>query len=91
MVGFCSFGEQGMADDGTIRHNNAVISVLVLGSDLSPNARVALENEKLRQKIELQAVTLSDANRELLTEISGRKRMEAILQEAHDESESRVE
>jgi two-component system, cell cycle sensor histidine kinase and response regulator CckA len=90
MVGFCSFGEQGVADDGTVRHNNAVISVLVLGSDLSPNARVALENEKLREKLEHQAVTLSDTNRDLLTEITERKRIEAILQEAHGELESRV-
>jgi two-component system, cell cycle sensor histidine kinase and response regulator CckA len=90
LVGFCSFGEQGVADDGTIRHNNAVISVLVLGSDLSPNARVALENEKLRQKLEHQAVTLSDTNRDLLAEITERKRIEAILQEAHAELESRV-
>jgi PAS domain S-box-containing protein len=90
LVGFCSFGEQGVADDGTIRHNNGVISVLVLGSDLSPNARVALENEKLREKLEHQTVALSDTNRELLTEITERKRIEAILQEAHDELESRV-
>ena len=90
LVGFCSFGEQGVADDGTIRHNNAGISVLVLGSDLSPNARVALENEKLRGKLEQQTAILSETNWNLLTESTERKRIEAILHEAHAELESRV-
>ena len=90
LVGFCSFGEQGVADDGTISHNNSVISVLVLGKELSPNARVALENEKMQQRLQLQAVTLSSINRELLAEISERIRIEGILQQAHDDLESRV-
>jgi len=90
LVGFCSFGEQGVADDGTIRHNNAVISVLSLGSDLSPNARVALENEKLHDNLEQKTNALSVTNQELLAEISERRRMEQMLLEARDELESRV-
>ena len=54
LVGFKSFGEQGLADDGSSHHNNAVVSVLVLGKDLSPVARVADENEKLQARLRLQ-------------------------------------
>jgi two-component system, cell cycle sensor histidine kinase and response regulator CckA len=46
-AGFCSFGEQGMEDDGVNRHNNVVVSVLVLDNALSPAAEAALENERL--------------------------------------------
>jgi PAS domain S-box-containing protein len=90
LVGFCSFGEQGVADDGTIRHNNAVISVLVLGKDLSPNASVAIENEKLHKKLEIQTITLSKTNQELRAEIVERKRVEGILQESQIQLETRV-
>ena len=90
LVGFGSFGEQGVADDGSVRHNNSVISVLVLGSELSPNARVALENEKMQQRLQLQAVALSETNQELLAEINERIRIEGILQLAYDELDNRV-
>jgi PAS domain S-box-containing protein len=49
LVGFYSFGEQGLADGEANRHNNAVITTLVLGRELSYAAEVALENEQLRQ------------------------------------------
>ena len=58
LVGFCSFGEQGVADDGTNRHNNGVVSVLVLGGELSANASVALENEKMQGQLEQQTLEL---------------------------------
>jgi PAS domain S-box-containing protein len=54
MTGFFSFGEQGLTDCGVNVHNNAVISVLVFGNDLSPAAAVALENIKLQVKLEEQ-------------------------------------
>lgn len=47
IVGFYSLGEQGLADDGVNRHNNGVITVLVLGNQLSYAAQVTLENERL--------------------------------------------
>jgi two-component system, cell cycle sensor histidine kinase and response regulator CckA len=90
LVGFGSFGEQGVGDDGTVRHNNSVISVLVLGRELSPNARVALENEKMQQRLQVQAVALSETNRNLLAEISERIRIEGILHKANDELDYRV-
>ena len=40
-----------IADDGVNRHNNEVITMLVLGSELSHGARVALENERLRDEL----------------------------------------
>ncbi len=51
LVGFYSFGEQGLADGGANCHNNEVITTLVLGRELSYAAQVALENEQLRQDI----------------------------------------
>jgi PAS domain S-box-containing protein len=51
LLGFYSFGEQGLADDGVNRHNNVVITVLVLGQELSYAAQVALENERLREDL----------------------------------------
>ena len=35
VAGFYSFGEQGLFDDGQIRHNNEVVTVLALGRQLS--------------------------------------------------------
>jgi PAS domain S-box-containing protein len=90
LVGFASFGEQGVADDGTVRHNNSVISVLVLGKELSPNARVALENEKMQQRLQEQALALSETNRELRAEISERIRIEGVLQKSNDELDDHV-
>ena len=58
LIGFCSFGEQGVSDDGTNRHNNGVVSVLVLGGALSANASVALENEKMQGQLEQQTLEL---------------------------------
>jgi PAS domain S-box-containing protein len=52
LVGFYSFGEQGLADGGVNRHNNEVITTLVLGRELSFAAQVALENERLREELE---------------------------------------
>jgi hypothetical protein len=45
LVGFCSFGEAGLGDDGVSRHANAAISIVVIGTELSHAARVALEAE----------------------------------------------
>lgn len=63
VVGFYSLGEQGLADDGTNRHNNGVITTLVIGKSLSYAARVAAERKKGEQSLleqhELQRVLLS--------------------------------
>jgi PAS domain-containing protein len=69
VVGFYSFGEQGLADDGVVRHNNGVISVLALGAELSPSAVIARQNADLRR---LQRALVSDVER--------RARIEAELQ-----------
>jgi PAS domain S-box-containing protein len=53
VVGFYSFGEQGLADDGVNRHNNEVITVLALGRKFSYAAQVALENERLHRQLEV--------------------------------------
>lgn len=47
VVGFLSFGEQGIADSGAIHHNNEVVSVLVFGTQLTPAAEVWYENQRL--------------------------------------------
>jgi signal transduction histidine kinase len=53
LVGFRSWGEQGVTDDGVSNHTNGVISVLLLGKELSQTAQVAGENERLRRSAEL--------------------------------------
>lgn len=51
MVGFFSFGEQGVGDDGDSRYNNTAVACLVLGNELSQMAQVALENKRLLKEI----------------------------------------
>jgi PAS domain S-box-containing protein len=58
LVGFQSFGEQGLTEDGVNRHGNVLISTLVLGAELSAAARVALQNEKLLREREATAAAL---------------------------------
>ena len=79
LTGFFSFGEQGISDGGSARHNNAVVSTLVLGNDLSPLASVALENEKLRRQQECQTEDLLKTNQELRLEIAERMRTVQLL------------
>ena len=52
LVGFYSFGESGVSDDGANRHNNESISMLLLGRDLSYAATVARENARLAEALE---------------------------------------
>jgi signal transduction histidine kinase/DNA-binding response OmpR family regulator/HPt (histidine-containing phosphotransfer) domain-containing protein len=68
LVGFYSFGESGVSDDGTNRHNNAAVSMLLLGRELSYAATVARENLRLTE-------ALAGANQAL--EVSVRQATEA--------------
>jgi PAS domain S-box-containing protein len=61
VVGFYSFGEQGLADDRVNRHNNEVISVLVIGQKPSYAAKVALENKRLRKELEQRIIERKQA------------------------------
>ena len=65
LVGFASFGEAGLSDDGGSRQTNASVSALVFGRGLSEAARTALENQKLREALERQSERLAAANQEL--------------------------
>ncbi len=76
IVGFYSFGEQGVADDGVSRHNNSSVSCLVFGSQLSQTAHVAFRN----------SVLLNELNKE----IEIRKRTEEALRRSREELELRV-
>ena len=51
-MGFYSFGESGVSDNGANRHNNEAISMLLLGRDLSYAATVARENARLAEALE---------------------------------------
>ena len=81
VLGFYSFGEQGLADDGVNRHNNGVITILVLGRELSYPARVALENERLRNEVE-QTEELRVANAALQKEVAERQKAEQALRDS---------
>ena len=66
MVGFYSFGEQGVSDAGVSIHGNGMIAVLVIGNELSVAAEVAEANKRLletqqavEKQLHLQATMLS--------------------------------
>jgi len=91
VVGFYSFGEQGVADDGVNRHNNEVIAALTLDRELSHGARVALENAQLQQELEQRGVELMGANEKLHQEIAERRRTEAEFQKSEARYHNLVE
>ena len=84
LVGFCSFGEQGVADNGDSRHSNSAVAGLVLGSQLSQTARLAFENNELLAEVEMQKEMLVKTNEALLKEIFERTKMEAALRESEE-------
>lgn len=82
LVGFCSFGEQGVADNGDSRHSNSAVACLVIGRHLSQTARMAFENNELLAKVETQKSMLIKTNEALLKEIFERKIIETALRES---------
>jgi PAS domain S-box-containing protein len=82
LVGFCSLGEQGVADNGDSRHSNSAVACLVLGSQLSQAARIAFENNELLAEVEAQKEMLVKTNATLLKEISERTKIEKALRES---------
>ncbi len=47
VAGFLSFGEHGIFADGANRHGNILVSVMVFGNQLTPEAAVWFENQRL--------------------------------------------
>ncbi|MBL8473761.1 MAG: response regulator [Rhodocyclaceae bacterium] len=72
LLGFSSFGEQGLGADGVPQHYNGAVSALVLGKDLTPGARVALENEKLRAELAARTAMLEHSHAELENLVASR-------------------
>lgn len=50
LLGFYSFGEQGVSDAGVSIHGNGMIAALVIGNELSVAAEVAEANKRLLEK-----------------------------------------
>lgn len=65
VVGFYSFGEQGVSDDGISRHSNETVAALLLGDELSYPAQVAYENLHLRGELKIR-IQESESTREAL-------------------------
>ena len=91
LTGFHSFGEAGLLDDGTNRHNNASVSALVFGDGLSMAAQVAIENRRLQADLIAQTETLRDANLALATTANAQKETLDALQRLRGELEHRVD
>ena len=62
VAGFLSFGEQGLADNGAICHGNELVSILAIGSHLTPAAEVWFENQQLFKAKESAEKALVAAN-----------------------------
>ncbi len=85
VIGFYSFGEQGLADDGVNRHSNEVITVLVLGRELSHAAQVAMENRRLYEEARRrlrEVTTLYEASRACLSISDQEGLLTAIIEAA---------
>jgi PAS domain S-box-containing protein len=93
LVGFCSFGEQGVSDDGMSCHDNAAITALIIGRDLSHAATVARENdilhkklmqkaEELEKRVEERTFELKLANLMLEQDIVERKQADESLKQS---------
>jgi len=90
-VGFESFGEAGLADDGASHQNNASVSVLVFGDSLSAAAQIAVESQELRTELLQQRAFLIEANRELAVKAREQTQTLAALKELSQELEQKVE
>jgi signal transduction histidine kinase len=74
LIGFCTFGEQGVADDGISRYNNVSVACLVIGNELSQMAQVAFENNRLLKEAmeydQLKSEFFSNISHEFRTPIN---------------------
>jgi signal transduction histidine kinase/CheY-like chemotaxis protein len=85
LLGFQSFGEQSLADDGEAQHTNAVVAALVLGQDLSASAQAVREaevvraraREELERLVEVRTAELRASNARLAAQIEEREHAEA--------------
>jgi diguanylate cyclase (GGDEF)-like protein len=88
--GLLSFGEGGVSDDGVSRFSNAAVSALVIGSELSPVAKLALSAEATRAELEQHIARLKSSEAQLrhfalqdpLTELPNRVALIAGLERA---------
>ncbi|SFM49764.1 FIST signal transduction protein [Thermodesulforhabdus norvegica] len=64
VVGFYSFGEQGVARDGSNVACHGAVSCLALGNELTDAALTYLENRLLAEKLEIQTEKLKEAVRD---------------------------
>lgn len=84
LVGFLCCAEVGLEADGVSRLNRSSIASLVLGSQLSPLARIMSENNQLLAELTSQSDVLSRTNQDLLKEIYQRKKAEEALRESEE-------
>lgn len=90
LAGFCSFGEVGVDVSGLSKHQNVAVAALVLGSEMSPIARVASENEKLHRAHERDIAMVEGVNFQLRGEIADRQRAENELLKLQRGLEERI-
>ncbi len=85
LFGFFAAGEGGVADDGVSRYGDAAVTALVIGAELSPQARTALEAERLRHEMERKVDALeARAGERLVALRQSEERFQLAMQGAND-------
>ncbi|HXZ17990.1 MAG TPA: diguanylate cyclase, partial [Roseiarcus sp.] len=96
-LGLQSFGEGGVSDDGVSRLSGAAVSALVIGSELSPVAKLALTAEATRADLKRHIKRLKSSEAQLrrfalqdaLTELPNRVALLSGLERAISRAERR--
>jgi len=85
LFGFFAAGEGGVTDDGVSRYSDAAVTALVLGAELSPQGRTAIEAERLRLEMARKVEALEASAGERLVALQrSEERFQLAMRGAND-------